>query len=217
MSVIYVSSPTSKTCVFIPTKKWVSHILHVFPKILIPYTSCLIRRKSHVFMMENSQSSAAQDIVKQGLMVKRSQNKKRFTPVNYRQRWFVLTSQSLIYYEPNSDVSQFELTNLLLMFSSLYFANLFQCSKERGRITLKYITIIEPAIISSLNNVDSNSSPVFSLNNGSLINNNLAVYPFQIGYSDSGQDYFLYLITFKEKEREDWLQTLRSCKFMFIC
>ncbi|KAK7604467.1 hypothetical protein V9T40_005653 [Parthenolecanium corni] len=138
-------------------------------------------------MMENSQSSAAQDIVKQGLMVKRSQNKKRFTPVNYRQRWFVLTSQSLIYYEPNSD-----------------------CSKERGRITLKYITIIEPAIISSLNNVDSNSSPVFSLNNGSLINNNLAVYPFQIGYSDSGQDYFLYLITFKEKEREDWLQTLRS-------
>lgn len=160
--------------------------------------------------MENSQSNAAPDIVKQGLMVKRSQNKKRFTPVNYRQRWFVLTNQSLIYYEPNNDVSK--LSCFRVAETRIITPRLFQCSKERGRITLKYITIIEPAIISSLNNVDSNSSPIFSINTGGLINNNFAVYPFQIGYTDSGQDYFLYLITFKEKEREDWIQTLRSCK-----
>lgn len=55
--------------------------------------------------MENSNKNATQEIIKQGLMIKRSQNKKRFTPVNYKQRWFVLTSNSLIYYEPNTEVS----------------------------------------------------------------------------------------------------------------
>lgn len=138
--------------------------------------------------MENSNKNATQEIVKQGLMVKRSQNKKRFTPVNYKQRWFVLTNHSLIYYEPNSD-----------------------CTKERGRITLKYITIIEQATINSLNTTDfNNSSFTTSQNNSNFINNNFCAYCFQIGYSDCGQDYFLYLITFKEKEREDWIQTLRS-------
>ncbi|KAF4523884.1 hypothetical protein B566_EDAN010202 [Ephemera danica] len=39
------------------------------------------------------------EIVKQGLMIKRSQNKKRFTPVNYKQRWFVLSRQFLVYYD----------------------------------------------------------------------------------------------------------------------
>ncbi|XP_065201501.1 tyrosine-protein kinase Btk [Planococcus citri] len=138
--------------------------------------------------MENSNKNATQEIVKQGLMVKRSQNKKRFTPVNYKQRWFVLTNHSLIYYEPNSD-----------------------CTKERGRITLKYITIIEQATINSLSTTDfNNSSFTTSQNNSNFINNNFCAYCFQIGYSDCGQDYFLYLITFKEKEREDWIQTLRS-------
>ncbi len=90
--------------------------------------------------------------------------------------------------------------------------HLFQCAKERGRITLKYITIIEQAVINSLcGDLNSTSLP-FGLNNSNLINNNFSIYPFQIGYTDSGQDYFLYLITFKEKEREDWIQTLRSGK-----
>lgn len=74
---------------------------------------------------------------------------------------------------------------------------------------MKYITIIEQAIINSTVDVN-NSSLIFGLNNNNFINNNFNIYPFQIGYTDSGQDYFLYLITFKEKEREDWIQTLRS-------
>lgn len=47
------------------------------------------------------------DIIKQGLMVKRSQNKKRFMPINYKQRWFVLTTKNLIYYESESEVSPY--------------------------------------------------------------------------------------------------------------
>lgn len=38
-------------------------------------------------------------------MVKRSQNKKRFTPVNYKQRWFVLTRRYLVYYDGDGEVS----------------------------------------------------------------------------------------------------------------
>lgn len=55
--------------------------------------------------MENSNKNAIPEVVKEGLMIKRSQNKKRFTPINYKQRWFVLTSHNLIYYEPNTEVN----------------------------------------------------------------------------------------------------------------
>lgn len=88
---------------------------------------------------------------------------------------------------------------------------MFQCTKERGRIILKYITTIEQANINSVNSVDfSNTNLTPGINNSNFINNNFNTYCFQIGYSDSGQDYYLYLVTFKEKEREDWIQTLRS-------
>jgi len=47
------------------------------------------------------------DIVKSGSMVKRAQNKKRFTPVNYKHRWFELTKRTLCYYDvENVEVSE---------------------------------------------------------------------------------------------------------------
>lgn len=49
-------------------------------------------------------------VIKQGFMVKRSQNKKLYTLVNYKKRWFVLTRKYLIYYEDDngavSDIKQ---------------------------------------------------------------------------------------------------------------
>ena len=39
------------------------------------------------------------DILKSGSMIKRSQNKKRFTPINYKTRWFELTRYHLSYYD----------------------------------------------------------------------------------------------------------------------
>lgn len=38
-------------------------------------------------------------ILKEGYMIKRSQNKKPYTRVNYKKRLFVLTEQLLIYYD----------------------------------------------------------------------------------------------------------------------
>lgn len=47
------------------------------------------------------------DIVKSGFMIKRAQNKKRFTPVNYKQRWFELTKKTLSYFDvENVEVSE---------------------------------------------------------------------------------------------------------------
>ncbi|KAI8042321.1 hypothetical protein M5D96_003623 [Drosophila gunungcola] len=39
------------------------------------------------------------DVVKSGSMVKRAQNKKRFTPVNYKHRWFELTKRTFCYFD----------------------------------------------------------------------------------------------------------------------
>lgn len=56
----------------------------------------------------NKVSERLYDIVKSGSMVKRAQNKKRFTPVNYKQRWFELTKKSLSYFDmENIEVSPF--------------------------------------------------------------------------------------------------------------
>ena len=41
--------------------------------------------------------------VKEGYMVKRSQNKKVYTLVNYKRRWFVLTKRFLIYYDTDNE------------------------------------------------------------------------------------------------------------------
>ena len=66
------------------------------------------------------------DVVKQGFMVKRSQNKKRFTPVNYKQRWFVLTRRFLVYYDGDGERR-----------------------KERGRIAVESVHVVETASLGS--------------------------------------------------------------------
>lgn len=45
-----------------------------------------------------------EEVIRQGMMTKRSQNKKRFTPVNYKQRWFILTRKGLTYYDVEGEV-----------------------------------------------------------------------------------------------------------------
>lgn len=57
------------------------------------------------------------DIVKSGFMIKRAQNKKRFTPVNYKQRWFELTKRTLSYF----DVESVEVSNYCYHFYEDYY------------------------------------------------------------------------------------------------
>lgn len=51
-------------------------------------------------------ASKDDEVICQTFMVKRSQNKKLFTPVNYRERWLVLTRKALIYYDSDGEVSK---------------------------------------------------------------------------------------------------------------
>ncbi|EAT45654.1 AAEL003080-PA [Aedes aegypti] len=53
-------------------------------------------------------------VLKAGYMVKRSQNKKRFTPVNYKTRWFELTRLYLSYY----DIGNLELGHCMTLYPS---------------------------------------------------------------------------------------------------
>lgn len=47
------------------------------------------------------------DVIKSGLMIKRSQNKNRFTLINYKTRWFELSRKSLAYFDiENYEVSE---------------------------------------------------------------------------------------------------------------
>lgn len=62
--------------------------------------------------MKDKMSERLYDIVKSGSMTKRSQNKKRFTPVNYKLRWFELTKHFLSYF----DVENVEVSLLFLFF-----------------------------------------------------------------------------------------------------
>jgi len=63
--------------------------------------------------------SKGRDVIRQGFMIKRSQNKKRFTPVNYKQRWFVLTKHYLIYYDGDGEVSNFGLYEYIQILPSM--------------------------------------------------------------------------------------------------
>ncbi|GBP03844.1 Tyrosine-protein kinase Btk29A [Eumeta japonica] len=47
-----------------------------------------------------------EEVICQTFMVKRSQNKKRFTPINYKERWFILTKSSLVYYDTDGEVNE---------------------------------------------------------------------------------------------------------------
>ncbi|XP_022669194.1 tyrosine-protein kinase Btk29A-like isoform X1 [Varroa destructor] len=68
-----------------------------------------------------SVDSDEQEIIKQALMIKRSVNRKRLGPVNYKARWFVLTKSCLTYYE----------------------GTLEKRGREKGRIPLSSIRLIE--------------------------------------------------------------------------
>lgn len=61
------------------------------------------------------QNGSKEKIIKEGYMIKRSQNKNFYTLVNYKKRWFVLTKTYLIYYDNNEAVSKKKLFYYLIV------------------------------------------------------------------------------------------------------
>lgn len=57
------------------------------------------------------------DIIKCGFMIKRSQNKKRFTSVNYKRRWFELNLVYLHYFDIQNDQVSYVYDYCILFFT----------------------------------------------------------------------------------------------------
>ncbi|KAL6440349.1 hypothetical protein ACFW04_003122 [Cataglyphis niger] len=134
--------------------------------------------------------SKSGDVIRQGFMIKRSQNKKRFTPVNYKQRWFVLTKHYLIYYDGDGERR-----------------------KERGRIAVESVHVVETASLGSGStgsgggNVGDASGGGDASSGGGGIPSGL---PFQVGYREAGQEYTLYLLAAREQDRAEWIRAIRA-------
>ncbi|XP_029670158.1 tyrosine-protein kinase Btk29A-like isoform X1 [Formica exsecta] len=131
------------------------------------------------------------DVIRQGFMIKRSQNKKRFTPVNYKQRWLVLTKHYLIYYDGDGERR-----------------------KERGRIAVESVHVVETASLGSGstgsgggNGVGDASGGGDASSGGGGIPSGL---PFQVGYREAGQEYTLYLLAAREQDRAEWIRAIRA-------
>ncbi|XP_034825105.1 tyrosine-protein kinase Btk isoform X1 [Maniola hyperantus] len=119
------------------------------------------------------------EVIREGFMIKRSQNKKIFTPVNYKGRWFVLTRRALTYYDTEG-----------------------QKRKERGRIPTDAIHTVEQAQLGELSKQiptdgDNEKSPAYR-------------YPFQVGYTEQGSDYTLYLAAREHSDRLNWIHEIRK-------
>nr|XP_033338689.1 tyrosine-protein kinase Btk29A isoform X3 [Megalopta genalis] len=144
------------------------------------------------------------DVVRQGFMVKRSQNKKRFTPVNYKQRWFVLTRRYLVYYDGDGERR-----------------------KERGRIAVESVHVVETASLGSNaggggggggvgggggggGGVGSEMAGSEAGTGGSGGGGIPPGLPFQVGYREAGQEYTLYLLAAREQDRAEWIRAIRA-------
>lgn len=63
-------------------------------------------------------------------------------------------------------------------------------------------SIVVPPVTGSSPELDNNT-----VNNSA---NPAPGAPLQVGYTDAGQDYILYLVAPKEQDRDDWINALRS-------
>nr|XP_053629687.1 tyrosine-protein kinase Btk29A-like [Cherax quadricarinatus] len=63
-----------------------------------------------------------EEVLKEAFMTKRSQNKRSFTPTNWKDRWFVLSPENLIYYDGDKQSGR---------------------RKERGRVELSKVVVVE--------------------------------------------------------------------------
>lgn len=61
-------------------------------------------------------------VIKSGQFIKRSQNKKRFTPINYKLRHFELTNYHLIYFD-NFEVKEVIIIIIIMIFLYILFSS----------------------------------------------------------------------------------------------
>ena len=125
-----------------------------------------------------------EDVLKTSWMTKRSQLKSRFSFTNYKDRWFVLTRNSLIYYDGADTLKK----------------------KEKGRVPLKEVRLVEQVTLR-----DESKPHAFQvMPSSNYLNKSKNLSEFQVGYREAGHDYALYIQAKSDSEREEWVQLLRN-------
>ncbi|EDW28837.1 GL19386 [Drosophila persimilis] len=168
-------------------------------------SSASLRSSSKSFQAKmDKMSERLYDVVKSGSMVKRAQNKKRFTPVNYKHRWFELTKRTLCYF----DVENVERR------------------RERGRIQLKGVRLVEEATVNGeggdpfapdgypfqVGYCEISSSQKHQQQQTELQDRS-GVEGQQQQQQNGGRavpQYTLYVIANSEKERNEWIRAIRQ-------
>ncbi|KAJ1529590.1 hypothetical protein ONE63_006360 [Megalurothrips usitatus] len=83
--------------------------------------------------------------------------------------------------------------------------------KERGRVPLAAVCVVECAQVSSPAAAGSDSSTASGPpSTGSAGGSAPAGHAYQVGYREDGQEYTLYLIAPKDLDRQDWIRAIRA-------
>ena len=92
----------------------------------------------------------------------------------------------------------------------LFHILLQQRRKERGRIDIGSVQVVETAQLSGIGGGGGGGSVGGGDNNSLILEG--AGYPFQVGYQEGGQEYTLYLLANREQDRAEWIRALRAGK-----
>lgn len=141
-------------------------------------------------MFKTSTKPLTGEVIKQGNLVKRSQNK-RFSLVNYKSRWFVLTTNFLAYYEGECQNRK---------------------GKEKGRVDLLAVKVVETvdpvpdtSAIGPFSNITGSVPSVLKSSSAFQIVYN----PYQCNETESVADVTLCIFTSTREERDNWLWSIR--------
>lgn len=77
----------------------------------------------------------------QEILIKRSQQKKRTSPLNYKERLFVLTNSMLTYYEGRAEVGDTDLYDRLPLFVLLFAFFFFPVGYHTVREWIRWMTV----------------------------------------------------------------------------
>lgn len=100
----------------------------------------------------------------------------------------------------------------------------FQRRKERGRIAVESVHVVETATLGNVSEVlggaNQDSSSASGGGGGGGGGGGVPPgLPFQVGYREAGQEYTLYLVAAREQDRAEWIRALRAGEtaiFLFI-
>lgn len=96
---------------------------------------------------------------------------------------------------------------------------LLQRHKERGRIAVESVHVVETASLGNSSTgggggaVGDVASGGDAAGGGGGIPSGL---PFQVGYREAGQEYTLYLLAAREQDRTEWIRAIRAGESLFL-